>query len=300
MDVTEAPSTAAPSAPEVARIRTLLREHKFADVLAAGEGLAPESPGNRDALLCVAVAQRYLHRIPDALRTLAALERHHPRFSRLYEERGRCFVELRQAPQAIEAFLIAVNINHALPGSWSMLEGLYRMTGEAANAAMAGSHVATLRKLPQQIVVATGLFADGDLEAAEALIRRYLLEHGDHVEAMRLLARIGIAHKVYDDAELLLAAVLERAPGYRSARQEYAGTLVELHKHEPARRELDELLKDEPDSPALRMLYAANCAGLGEHSQAIERYSALLLGTPADAGVHLSIAHALKTLGRAD
>jgi tetratricopeptide (TPR) repeat protein len=278
-------------------MRTLLREHKFAEVLAAGEGLRPESPGNRDALLCVAIAQRYLHRIPDALRTLAALERHHPRFSRLYEERGRCFVELRQAPQAIEAFLIAVNINHALPGSWSMLEGLYRMTGEAANAAMAGSHVATLRKLPQQIVVATGLFADGDLEAAEALIRRYLLEHGDHVEAMRLLARIGIAHKVYDDAELLLAAVLERAPGYRIARQEYAGALVELHRHEAARRELDELLKDEPDSPALRMLYAANCAGLGEHQQAIERYSALLLGTPADAGVHLSIAHALKTLG---
>jgi predicted Zn-dependent protease len=300
MDVTEAPPTAAPSAAAAARLRTLVREHKFAEVLAAGEGLRPESPGNRDALLCVAIAQRYLHRIPEALQTLAALERHYPRFSRLYEERGRCFVELRQAPQAIEAFLTAVNINHALPGSWSMLEGLYRMTGETANAAMAGSHVATLRKLPQPIVVATGLFADGDLEAAEALIRRYLIEHGDHVEAMRLLARIGIAHKVYDDAELLLAAVLERAPGYRSARQEYAGALVELHKHELARRELDELLKAEPDSPALRMLYAANCAGLGEHSQAIERYQALLSGTPADAGVHLSIAHALKTLGQQD
>src|SRR5579863_75964 len=306
MDVTEpAPPAAPPSnpdatSPEVTRIRTLLREHRFADVLAAGEKLRSEIPGNRDALLCVAVAQRYLHRIPDALRTLAALERQHPRFSRLYEERGRCFVELREAPQAIEAFLMAVNINHALPGSWGMLEGLYRMTGETANAAMAGSHVATLRKLPQQIVVATGLFADDDLDAAETLIRRYLLEHGDHVEAMRLLARIGIAHKVYDDAEVLLAALLERAPGYRMARQEYAGVLVELHKHEPARRELDALLKDEPDSRALRMLYAANCAGLGEHEQAIERYRALLLGTPADAGVHLSIAHALKTLGRTD
>jgi predicted Zn-dependent protease len=310
MDVTETPPIAAPSIPEAtpaeapsseaARFRTLLREHKFREALAAGQGLRPEVPEHRDALLCVAVAQRYLHRIPDALQTLAALERHHPRFSRLYEERGRCYVELRQAPQAIEAFLTAVNINHALPGSWSMLEGLYRMRGETANAAMAGSHVATMRKLPQQIVVATGLFADGDLEAAEALIRRYLIEHGDHVEAMRLLARIGIAHKVYDDAELLLAAVLERAPGYRIARQEYAGVLVELHKYEPAQRELDELLKDEPESPALRMLYAASCAGLGDHTRAIERYSALLLGTPADAGVHLSIAHALKTLGRTD
>jgi hypothetical protein len=30
-----------------------------------------------------------------------------------------------------------VNINHALPASWSMLEGLYRMTRQADNAAMA-------------------------------------------------------------------------------------------------------------------------------------------------------------------
>src|ERR1700732_2281685 len=102
MEVTDATTTAAASAPDVAGIRALLREHKFADVLAAAEGLPPDSPGNRDALLCAAVAQRYLHRIPDALRTLAALERHHPRFSRLHEERGRCFVEMRQAPQAIE------------------------------------------------------------------------------------------------------------------------------------------------------------------------------------------------------
>ena len=297
MDVTEAPAPAAPSAAEGARFRALVREHKFAEVLAAGAGLQPQSPDHRDALLCVAVAQRHLRRIPDALRTLAALERHHPRFSRLYEERGRCFVELRQAPQAIEAFLMAVNINHALPGSWSMLEGLYRMTGEAANAAKAESHVATLRRIPQQIVLATGLFADGDLDVAEALIRRYLIEHGDHVDAMRLLARIGIAHKVFDDAELLLAAVLERAPGSRAVRQEYAGVLVELHKHGPAQRELEALLKDEPESPTLRMLYAANCAGLGDHGQAIERYRALLLGTPADASVHLSIAHAQKTLG---
>ncbi len=44
-------------------------------------------------MLFVAIAQRYLGRIPEALATLETLERHHPRFSRLYEERGRCFVE---------------------------------------------------------------------------------------------------------------------------------------------------------------------------------------------------------------
>jgi tetratricopeptide (TPR) repeat protein len=295
MDVTEATTT--PAAPDVARIRALLREHKFAEVLAAAPGLQPEVSAHRDALLCVAVAQRYLHRIPDAMRTLAALERYQPGFSRLYEERGRCLVEMRKAPEALRAFLAAVNINQALPGSWTMLEGLYRMSGDAAGAAAAASQVATLRALPQPVVVAAGLFADGDLEAAEALIRRYLLEHGDDIEGMRLLARIGIAHKVFDDAALLLAAVLRRAPDYRSARQEYAGTLVELHRYEEARQELERLLGEEPDNRLVRTAHAAAIIGLGEHERALGLYRGLLQGTAADADVQLSIGHALKTLG---
>jgi len=55
-----------------------------------------------------------------------------------------------------------------------MLEGLYRMTGEAVNAAMAASHVATLRKLPARGGQRDGLFMDGDLDAAEPMIRSYL------------------------------------------------------------------------------------------------------------------------------
>ncbi|HYB66587.1 MAG TPA: sulfotransferase, partial [Steroidobacteraceae bacterium] len=101
-----------------------------------------------------------------------------------------------------------------------------------------------------------------------------------------------------DDPELLLAAVLERAPDYRPARQEYASVLIELHRHEEARRHLGMLLKDEPESRALRMLDAAALVGLGEHERAIAIYRGLL-GTPADAEVRLSIAHALKTLGKA-
>ncbi|MGB6605421.1 MAG: sulfotransferase [Steroidobacteraceae bacterium] len=282
------------------RIRGLLTQHRFSEALAAGEALLAATPDQRDALLFVAMAQRFLGRIADALKTLAVLQQHHARFSRLYEERGRCFVEMRQAPQAIENFLQAVHINHALPGSWGMLERLYRMTGEADNASMAASHVATLRKVPQEVVTATGLLADGDLEAAEILVRAYLVKHGDHIEAMRLLARLGIERKVFDDAELLLAAVLELAPDYRAARQEYAGVLVELHKYQDARRELDQLLKEEPDSRALRMLYAASSVGLGEHERAIALYRELLSGTAEDAEVYLSIAHALKTLGRGE
>jgi tetratricopeptide (TPR) repeat protein len=299
MAATELTLNPSPDA-EIARMRGLAREQKFSEVLAAGEALLASVPGQRDALLWVAIAQRHLHRPSDALETLAVLERHHPRFSRLFEERGRCFVDLKQAQPAIDAFLRAVNINPALPGSWRMLEGLYRMTGQPENAATAASHVATLQRLPQEVVIGTGLFSDGDLQSAESLVRNFLLQHGDHIEGMRLLARIGTAHRAFDDAELLLAAVLQKAPDYRIARQEYAGVLVEMHKFQEARRELDGLLKADPDSRPLKSLFAATCAGLGEHERAITLYRALLPGAVADAKLHLSIAHALKTLGRTE
>jgi tetratricopeptide (TPR) repeat protein len=292
--------SASTTAAEVAQIRALLRQQKFDAALDAGRALVAQQPQHREGLLFVAAAQRCLGRVSEALQTLALLEQYHPSFSRLFEERGNCLVFLKQAPQAIEAFLVAVKLNHALPNSWRMLEGLYRMTGQNEDLAMAASHVATLQEIPAEIVTATGFFMDGDLDIAEPMVRAYLLRHGDHVEAMRLLARIGIARKVFDDAEILLAALLQIAPAYRAARREYAEVLVELHKYPEARRELELLMADAPEERFYKMLYASTAVGLGEQQRAVELYTDLLRDMPGDADVHLSLAHALKTLGQRD
>jgi tetratricopeptide (TPR) repeat protein len=283
---------------EVHRVHALLKSRRYAESLRAAEALALKVPENRDVLYLIAVSQRYLNRIPEALAALERLERQHPAFSRLYQERGHCYVVLKDAPHAIDSFLRAVNINPALPASWSMLEGLYRMTGQNENAGMAAAHVATLKRLPSEIVHATALFSDGDLLPAENIVRAYLLKHGNQVEAMRLLARIGIARDVLDDAELLLEAVLELAPDYRAARHDYAGVLLERHKHQRAREELEKLLKLEPHNRQYKTLYATTCVGLGEHERAITLYRELLVDAPQPADLHLSVAHSLKTLGR--
>jgi len=39
-------------------------------------------------------------------------------------------------------------------------------------------------------------------------VRQFLQTHGDHVEAMRLLAQIGVKLEILDDAEFLLESVL--------------------------------------------------------------------------------------------
>jgi len=275
----------------------LMQEHRFADVLRAADALVLTVPENRDVLYLRAVAQRRLGDIPAALATLAGLERLHPRFSRLYQERGHCFVALRQAPAAVEAFVRGVHINPALPASWSLLEGLYRMIGQTGNAAAAAAHVAKLKTLPPEVVTATALFSDGELAQAEQLIRAFLLKHGHHVEAMRLLARIGIEHDVLHDAQLLLEGVLDLVPEYHAARFDYAQVLSKRHMHQRAREQAEKLLEADPADRNYRTLYAMTHVGLGLHDRAIELYRELLPGAQQPAELHLSIAHALKTLG---
>src|SRR5579863_8843034 len=122
---------------EIKRLRRLIEEQRFAEVRSAAAALLVTVPENRDALYLHAHALRLLGDIPAALETLSRLERLHPRFSRSYQERGFCHIAMRQAREAIDAFQRAVSISPALPVSWSMLEGLYRITGQTAEAVQA-------------------------------------------------------------------------------------------------------------------------------------------------------------------
>jgi tetratricopeptide (TPR) repeat protein len=285
---------------EVQRIRALVQERRFADAARAAETLRLTMPENRDVLYLAALAQRQLGDIPAALAALATLEQLHPRFSRLYQERGLCYVALKQAPQAIEALRRGVQMNPTLPVSWSMLEGLYRMSGQSANAAEAAAHVATLKQLPAEVVTASVLFTDGDLAEAEQMVRAFLLRQGHHIEAMRLLARIGVARDVLDDAQLLLEGVLELAPDYQAARFDYAQVLIQRHMHRQAQEQAEKLLAADRSDRNYRTLYATTCVGLGQHARAIELYRELLPDAAQPADLHLSIAHSLKTLGRTE
>jgi tetratricopeptide (TPR) repeat protein len=298
MQESAAAPIASPVESELTEIRMRIEKGEFLPALQSAQRLAGTYPHNRDVLYSIGVCQRYLKRVPEALQTLALLQAQHPAYSRLYQERGYCRAALRDAPGAIESFLHAVNLNPALPGSWSMLKRLFKMVGDAANEAKAAAHVATLAQMPAKIVTANSMFADGDLAPAELLVRGFLLEHGDHVEAMRLLARIGLERDVLDDAELLLEAVVHAAPDYAAARFDYATVLLRRHRHGEALKELERLCASEPGNRAYRTGYAAALVGLGDHDRALEIYRELLTANPHGAELQLAVGHCLKTLGR--
>jgi tetratricopeptide (TPR) repeat protein len=298
MEAAALKSTQSPVEAEVLRIRGLIETSQFLPALAAAETLLKKVPENRDVWYMHVVSLRYLRRIPEALASLERFEALHPDFSRLYQERGHCLRATGNGPGAIEAYLRAVNINVALPASWKALQDLFRAAGRTEDSKTAAAQVAKLASLPAPVVDAWSLFSDGEVYAAEQVVRQFLQTHGDHIEGMRLLALIGIKLEVLDDAEFLLESVLVFAPDYHLARYDYARVLSMRHQHARAIEEVQKLLAIEPGNRAYRTARATALAGLGDHETAVRVFRELRDETPQVPELHLSVAHALKTLGR--
>jgi len=253
----------------VGRVRELSKGGRHGEALAAAEVLEAREPRNRDVLYLIATNLRCLNRVPEALQVSQRLEQHHPRFSLMYQERGHCYMTLRDLGRAIDAFAQAVNINPALTTSWIMLERLYHMTGQAEYAAGAAERAAALRTLPPEIVQAWSRFADGNHALAEDILRAFRENGGEHGEAARLLARI----------------------------------LIDQQKYSRAQKETDLLVRLEPGNAENLSLHATACAGLGQHEPAIKSYrqviaASLGLAEQGSAEQHVSLGHCLQAVGQ--
>lgn len=256
----------------------------------------------REVLLRQARTLREQRRGREALAILDRLQGEHPRFSRLHQERAQCLIAQGDGSAAIAALREAIALNPALPVCWDMLEQLHRLRGELVEADSAAQRLAVLRQLPQAIVVAQSLLADGDLELAEDVLRDHLRAAGDSVGALRLLARLQLEKGALEEAEALLAAVLDQAPDYHEARFDYAMILLQGQKHQAARQEAERLLAFAPDNREYLKLHGAACLGLGDFEPVIDLYARLLAGPcqSADeiADLRLWRANALKAMGR--
>jgi tetratricopeptide (TPR) repeat protein len=299
MSNTAAPQNPPPSRIEadVLRMRHLIGQRQYDAALALGTKLLAEVPANRDVRYMQAVAQRYLGRPAEALKTLAELEKIHPDYSRLHQERGHCWLAARNPAAALDAYLRAVSINVALPGSWKALETLFRSAGRTEDADTARAHGAKLASLPTPVVTATSMFADGEIHAAEQVLRSFLLQHPQDIEAMRLLAQIGVRLDILDDAEFLLESVLAFAPDYQLARCDYVRVLLQRHKNVRALEESRKLLAADPKDRNFRTLFATSKISLGQFEDALAIYRELAAEQPVP-DLYLSMGHALKTLGR--
>jgi tetratricopeptide (TPR) repeat protein len=255
-------------------------------------------PDSREALYRLAVSQRRAQRVPEAIATLQQLESRYPPFGSLFEEVGLCLLLANEPAKALLAFARAVELNNCLLDSWRALEQLYRAAGQQTQAQQASAQVAVLSALPREIQLACSRFFDGNRVVAEELTRQYMAIHGEHVEALRLLAKMATDAGAEYDAELMLQRAVALAPEHETARHELALVLLSRQKHTAARAQVTRLLAASPAHSAYRRLDAEAAAGTGNYSEALPLYGSLLRENPQDPDLYLAIGNALKTTGK--
>jgi tetratricopeptide (TPR) repeat protein len=285
---------------ELAGARQALRAGRVQEALSLASARLVQNPADREALYVQAVAQRYLDQHRAALETLQRLKDLNPDYARAYQEAGHNLRRLGDRPRAIAAYERAVELNRALPASWRALAALYRQQNLPSAAAMAQAEHDRLAQLPPELVSVSSLIFEGKLFQAETLCRAFLKEHPHHVEAMRLLAVLGMKLFIYDDAEFLLESCVEFEPDNWLARYDYVTVLHKRQKFEKALEQASILREAFPDNHAFELAFANENVAVGRFDTALELYDRIIARHPDFEHPHLSRGHALKTVGRLD
>lgn len=166
-----------------------------------------------------------------------------------------------------------------------------------SNEALARDEVGRLAG-DQQLVEAAEHLLAGRLGRAEPLCRDVLKRDPTNVNAICMLADIGIRVGALKDSESLLRRALELQPGFARARVLLATTCLKRQQYTEALEELDKLDRGQAGIPDHSLLRANIYSQTGRHAEAVEIYQEIILNRPGSAGVHMSLAHALKTIGR--
>jgi tetratricopeptide (TPR) repeat protein len=287
----------------LAGARQLIQAARFAEAEAAvvhvlGESPAP--PQEAEARYTLAVARRYAGKYEGALQAADELLELRPEYGRAFQEKGYTWLAMNRPAEAAAAFSRATELNPGLTGSWKALVNLYGNAGREQRARHAQNQVEYLASLPRELLAVIDLIHEGKLYKAEQLCRRFLQENKRHVEAMRLLADIGVRLKVLDDAEFLLETAVELEPENTRVRVDYLRVLNRKGKFRQAAEQARILLEREPDNPVFKLASASALTGLGRFEEGLEQYRECLGKTTNKAGIHVMMGHAWKAIGRLD
>ncbi len=280
--------------------RTHIQNARLAEAAKVCADLLNLAPDNIDGLYTLAVTQRMQRNVSAALETLDHLIAIDPGYGRAWQERGHCLRDTGQQEAALAAYQRAVTHNGALVASWRLLSELHNAAGRETPASFARAQYEHLSELPPELLSVASWIQEGRLFKAEQLCRAFLQREGHHVEAMRLLADIGIRFNAYDEAEFLLESCKVLEPSNVSAHFDYVKILRKRQKFELALSEAHALRLKEPGNPEFEMLFANENLAVGNFDEAMLIYEALLSSMPNNPGINLTYGHALKTVGRQD
>ena len=277
-----------------------------ARLLESNPGLAAEQarevlkavPGHPQARLILGTARRLSGQTGAALAVFEPLAREQPRSAAVALELGIALGEGGRDSEAVAALRRAAQLKPDLPDAWRLLADHLDVTGDAKGAEHARALYLKAATKDSRLLKPALALVENNLAEAEALLRAHLKQYPSDIAALRMLAEVAARLRRYPDAEVLLARCLELAPTFAPARYNYALVLYRQAKSAQALSHIERLVASDRQNPSYRNLQAAVLATLGEYSESLELYEAVLKEFPEQAKVWMSYGHALKTAGR--
>lgn len=277
---------------------------QFEDALVPLTAMLSDPDQPRDAQVeahyMTAVCHRYLKNYAKAHEVLENLKAISPELGRAWQEEGHLLRDQRKMSQAASAYEAAVRFNPALDASWSALARVHANLGNRAAGEQAGAQAARLKTLPRPLLAVMHHLYEGRMLKAEDLCRAFLQKRPRDVEAMRLLAEIGVRMSVLDDAEVLLSAATQLQPDNVQLRLDYIQILRKRQKFAESLTQSEALMARDTANPTFLSNVAIDRMHMGDFESAVHLFDQVLALVPNDPTTLTSKGHALKTWGKQD
>jgi tetratricopeptide (TPR) repeat protein len=240
-----------------------------------------------------------LRQFDEAKRHLDNAVRLYPDFAVAHDVVGDCLLAQGYARSAIRAYEQALRLDPTYAGVLTKIEKAQQLLQQAESAPKSPQGTPARRMaFLDEIQKAEQCTRDGDARQAEDIYRSILKRDPNHVEAARLLAKIAVDNKRFEDAEVYLRHAASITPDYTRLWVDLANVLRELQRPAEALQCASKVMELAPEMAESHMLYAGVVGLSNRHEDAIASYEKALAIAPNKPGALCSMAHHLKTIGK--
>lgn len=278
--------------------RQATRDNEPATVIEACEKAREIVPDDTRFIFMHGVALRRTGEFASAEPLLQEIVEAAPNLAAAHQELGLVYVSLNRLSEARNSLERAVELDQSLSAAWQSLHDVRFAEGDDAGAADAFRRALGSSKPDPALQKALDLFATGRVGIAEGICREYLRQRPLDVNAIRLLAEIGINLGIIDEAISLLERCLELAPDFHVARSNYATALGRQQKFTAALEQLDRLETAEPDNISHKVQTASILSMAGRFDEAHRKFADILKRVPNNARILTSYGHSLRYGGK--
>ena len=243
----------------------------------------------------LSLCARYSKKHNEALVILNNVIKIDPSYARAYQEFGHNYFKLNNYKMSLKSYLRAVRYNPTLHASWLGILGIKNVEQNIID--LATQNVLYLKNLPPELKSVSSFIYEGKYKKADHLCRDFLKNHPHHIEAMRLLAKIGKELHVYDDSEFLLESCLMFDKDNFDVALDYIDVLIKRQKYAKALEEAEKLYTKDKDNLKFMIAYAVTLQQTNKQEEALELYNKILNIDKKNPEILVSKGHLQKTFG---